>query len=79
MDNRIKVAKFGRNLLDHCLTDPNLRLKKTAFNHQRGLGTRRLLLILLHRLAVCLQLAIDIYLKSILLENNPHVRHGFFD
>jgi len=50
----MEAAQISRNLLDHCLTDPNLRLKKTAFTRQRKLGAQRLLLILLHRLAACL-------------------------
>ncbi len=61
----MEAAQFSRNLLNHCLTDPDLRLKKTAFIRQRKLGAQRLLLILLHRLAACLQLAIDTYFKSI--------------
>jgi len=61
----MEAAQFSRNLLNHCLTDPDLRLKKTAFTRQRRLGAQRLLLILLHRLAACLQLAIDTYFKSI--------------
>ncbi len=61
----MEAAQFSRNLLDHCLTDSDLRLKKTAFTRQRRLGAQRLLLILLHRLAACLQLAIDTYFKSI--------------
>ncbi len=61
----MEVARVSRDLLEHCMTDPNLRLKDTAFTRQRKLGPQRLLLILLHRLAACLQLAIDTYFKSI--------------
>ncbi len=59
----MEVAKVSRDLLKHCMTDPDLRLKKTAFTRQRKLGPQRLLLILLHRLTACLQLAIDTYFK----------------
>ncbi len=68
MDKRMEAAQFSRNLLDHCLTDSDLRLKKTAFTRQRRLGAQRLLLILSHRLAASLQLAIDTYFKSIIEE-----------
>ncbi len=61
----MEVAKVSRELIDHCMTDPDLRLKKTAFTRQRKLGPQRLLLILLHRLAACLQLAIDTYFKFV--------------
>ncbi len=61
----MEVAKVSRDLLDHCMTDADLRLKETAFTRQRKLGPQRLLLILLHRLAACLQLAIDTYFKSV--------------
>jgi len=50
----MEVAKDSRDLLEHCITDPDLRLKKTAFTRQRELGPVRLLLILLNRLAACL-------------------------
>ncbi len=65
MDKRMEAAQFSRNLLEHCLTAPNLRLKKTVFTRQRRLGAQRLPLILSHRLAASLQLAIDTYFKSI--------------
>ncbi len=61
MDKRMEVAKVSRNLLDHCMTDPKLRLKETDFTRQRKLGPQRLLRIMLDRLAACLQLAIDKY------------------
>ncbi len=59
MDKRMETAQVSRDLLDHCLTDPDLRLKKGAFTRQRKLGPQRLLLILLQRVAAGLQLAID--------------------
>ncbi len=59
MDKRMESAKISSDLLEHCETDSDLRLKETAFTRQRKLGPQRLLLILLHRLAGCLQLAID--------------------
>jgi len=75
MDKRREVAKNSRDLLEHCMTDPDLRLKKGAFTRQRKLGPRRLLLILLHRLAACLQLAIDTYFKFI--EEEPVSKQAF--
>jgi len=65
MNKRVEVAKISRDLLAHCMTDPDLRLKETAFTRQSKLGPQRLLLILLHRLAACLQLAIDTYFQSV--------------
>lgn len=65
MDKRMEISKASRNLLEHCMTDSKLRLKETAFTRQRKLGPQRLLMILLQRLAACLQLAIDTYFKSI--------------
>jgi len=50
------IAKVSSDLLEHCETDPELRLKETAFTRQRKLGPQRLLLILLHRLTGSLQL-----------------------
>ncbi len=73
MDKKMVVAKVSRDLLKHCMTDPNLRLRETAFTRQRKLGPQRLLLILLHRLAVCLQLAIDTYFQSI--KEEPVSKH----
>ncbi len=61
----MEAAKVSRDLMDHCMTDPDLRLKKAAFTRQRKLGPQRLLLILLHRLAAYLQLAIDTYFNFI--------------
>ncbi len=71
----MEVAKVSRSLLDHCKADPDLRLKETAFTRQRKLGPQRLLLILLHRLAACLQLAIDTYFKSV--EEDPVSKQAF--
>ncbi len=66
----MEAAQLSRNLLNHCLTDPDLRPQKTAFTCQRRLDAQRLLLVLLHRLAACLQLAAFDTLKSKLqLEN----------
>ncbi len=65
MNKMMEVAKVSRDLIDHCTTDPDLRLKKAAFTRQRKLGPQRLLLILLHRLPACLQLAIDTYFKFV--------------
>ncbi len=65
MDKRMESAKISSDLLEYCETDSDLRLKETAFTRQRKLGPQRLLLILLHRLAACLQLAIDTYFKSV--------------
>ncbi len=54
----MEVAKASCDLLENCVTDSDLRLKETAFTCQRKLGPQRLLQILLHRLAGCLQLAL---------------------
>ncbi len=75
MDKMMELAKVSRDLLEHCMTDPDLRLKKTAFTRQRKLGPRRMLMILLHRLAACLQLAIDTYFKFI--EEEPVSKQAF--
>ncbi len=75
MDKRMEVSKVSRDLLDCCMADPDLRLKKTAFTRQRKLGPQRLLLILLHRLAACLQLALDTYFKTV--EEDPVSKQAF--
>ncbi len=59
MDKREVVAKTSQKLLMNCKSAPDIRTKPTAFTRQRQLGPQRLLLILLRKLAACLQLALD--------------------
>ncbi len=59
MDKKEVVAKASQKLLKNCESAPDIRTKPTAFTRQRQLGPQRLLLILLRKLAACLQLALD--------------------
>lgn len=63
----MKKSKFlaGRTqmLFDSCESDPDLRTTPTAFTRHRRLGAQRILLLLLRRLALCLQLALDEFFK----------------
>lgn len=59
MDKREVAAKASQKLLRNCESAPDIRTKPTAFTRQRQLGPQRLLLILLRKLAACLQLALD--------------------
>jgi len=45
-----------QNYLNHCGNDPDLRLKSRAFTRKRKLTAKRILMILLHRLAYSLRL-----------------------
>jgi hypothetical protein len=58
-----------QNSIENCLTNPTLRVNKTAFTRERKLGAARLLHIILHRIYEALQLKIDKYFGF--LEESP--------
>lgn len=59
MDKKAMTAEMTQGYLDNCKNDPSLRRKKGAFSRERKLGAKRLLMILLRRLASSLQLGVD--------------------
>ena len=71
----IAAVELSRELLHNCKTDPDLRLKASAFTRQRKLGAERILHMLLHRLAGPLQLELDAYCEF--LETEPVSKQAF--
>lgn len=63
MDKKGLAADMTQNHLNHCGNDPDLRLKSSAFTRKRKLTAKRILMILLHRLAYSLQLGMDSFFE----------------
>ena len=63
MDKKGLAANMTQNHLNYCRNDPDLRLKSSAFTRKRKLTAKRILMILLHRLAYSLQLGIDSFFE----------------
>jgi len=59
MDKKAMTAEMPQGYLDNSKNDPSLHRKKRAFSQERKLGAKRLLMILLRRLASSLQLGLD--------------------
>lgn len=59
MDKKGLVVDMTRDFLNTCGKDSDLRLKSTAFTRKRKLTAKRLLMVLLRRLAGGLQLGMD--------------------
>ena len=59
MDKKGLIVDMTQNHLNHCEVDPDLRLKSNAFTRKRKLTAKRILMLLLQRLAYSLQLGVD--------------------
>ena len=59
MDKKGLAVDMTQNHLNRCGDDPDLRLKSTAFTRNRKLTAKRILMLLLQRLAYGLQLGTD--------------------
>ena len=76
MESKMTAAvDLSRELLYNCKNDPDLRLKETAFTRQRKLGAKRMIHMLLRRLAGPLQLELDAYCEF--LETAPVSKQAF--
>lgn len=65
MDKKDLVANMMQKYLDNCQNDPDLRLKNSAFTRERKLTAKRMLMILLQRLACSLQLGLDRFFEQL--------------
>ena len=59
MEKKVLVVDMTQNHLNHCVEDPDMRLKSSVFTRERKLTAKRILMLLLQRSAYSLQLGMD--------------------
>lgn len=69
------AVEMTQGYLEECENDPMLRKKKSAFTRKRKLWAKRLIMILLQRLAMSLQLSLDRFYEFI--EEQPVSKQAF--
>jgi len=74
--NALEDAVGAMNdLNDNCLASEELRTKKTAFTRKRAIGARKLLMLIMQRIYMSLQLAIDEFFEF--MDENPVSKQAF--